>query len=133
MSTLQYVLIAVGVLIALSSYGMDIVNFLKGFFNRVTPVSPDVVIVPDVIVSPDTPSIPTSRKERVDTFAKIVTKWENFVNILIQHGMEDCASDMKELLVKMAKEYRVDLEKPELLVKPKNKVVKSDISSIMVN
>jgi hypothetical protein len=130
MSTIQYVVIGVGVLIALSSYGMDILNFLKGFLNKsvVVPTIPDVVI-PDAPIVP-IPSSP-SRKERIDTFAKIVLKWENFTNILVDHGMNSCASDMKDLLVKMAQEYRVDLE--EVKPKKKEKIAESDITSILIN
>lgn len=112
MTTIQIALLVVGVLIALSAYGKEMIMFAsKPFINQ----TPEV----EVPISPDRPD---PREIDVDSgFSFVVEGWETFVNTLIRHDMPECAEDMKDLLVKMAQEYRSELNDKEVEVeKPKS-------------
>jgi len=45
--------------------------------------------------------------------AYIVSEWEDFVNVLVDNGMQESAEDMKSLLNKMVDEYRNDLNEDD--------------------
>lgn len=65
--------------------------------------------------------VDTSNK---DDFATIVQGWETFVNLLVRNDMTECTEDMKTLLVKMAEEYRKELND--------KKVIESALDSIII-
>ncbi len=94
-------------------------DFAKKIFARKqvptpvpTPVVVDSVVVtvpPVIIPEPIAPPVQVPVKPSRSKLAHIVQEWENFVDVLVENGMEESAEDMKSLLNKMVNEYRNDL------------------------
>lgn len=100
MSNLQLVLVGVGVLIALSSYGKPILDFVISKFKKKSD---------PVIVFPDTPIVEPVKKEVSADLSEIVTQWEVLNAMLLSAGMTNSAKELKELLIQMATEYKQDI------------------------
>jgi len=106
--------IALGALIALPPiFQLPIVKGgiakLKGALS--TPATP--VVVPDVAPITPVPETPAVVVPTRSGLAHIVSEWEDFVNVLVDNGMEESAEDMKTLLNKMVAEYRSDLNEDD--------------------
>ena len=86
---------------------------IGNFFKKkdAVPVAPPVVVTPvdnTVVVVPTPAPV-----ENLDRFADIVKSWEDFVTVLERNKMRECTEDMKTLLIKMAAEYRSDLNEDD--------------------
>ena len=94
-------------------------ELVKNLFNRKqvpTPVVVDTVVVPVppvIIPEPIAPPVQVPVKPSKSKLAHIVQEWENFVDVLVENGMEESAEDMKSLLNKMVNEYRNDLNEDD--------------------
>ena len=60
-------------------------------------------------VTPSTPIVADGKQK----FAELVKGWESFLAIIESNKMQECAEDMKTLLIKMAVEYRSDLNEDD--------------------
>jgi hypothetical protein len=106
MSTIQLILLGLGVVIALGAYGSTIAKFALSKFSKTSPT----VNVPAPIDFPskiEFPSVPT-RVATSTEFADIVIQWEKLADMLIEADMKDSAKELKDLLVNMAQEYKTD-------------------------
>jgi hypothetical protein len=129
MDMIQYVLLIVGVVIALSSFWDKVKSFFNGIMNFINPtVEPKVTpTVPEVILPPPVQSTTTTTTTTVETLpapisidvpeeeldevrlVDIIVEWEYLVDLLERSEMSECNVDMKKMLIKMATEYRSDL------------------------
>ena len=126
----------IGFLIALPAIlDLDIVKKLRGKELPLPPVAPmptgpslddnETVIV----------SVPASKPTKAK-LAFIVGEWEDFVDVLVENGMQESAEDMKTLLNKMCLEYRDELNEVEVKILPEptpNPVDTVSIDSILVD
>lgn len=131
MDMIQYILLAVGVLIALSSYAEQIKSMLGNLISLITPKKVEPTPDPVVIIRPTpnpTPTVPEYvppvieddfpeplnvdiPEEELQTvrLVDIIIEWERLVDLLERSDMSECNVDMKNLLIKMATEYRSEL------------------------
>lgn len=110
MSTIQLILIGLGVLLALGAYGPVIAKFIASKFKKTSPTIN--FPLPPQIEKIDYPSVTGEliRVEGVSTeFADIVIQWEKLADMLIKADMKDSAKELKDLLVNMAQEYKTDV------------------------
>ena len=94
---IQTGLLIVGAALVLSAYGGDLWNYTKKLWENVD--------MPDII--PDS----KPEKDEVD-LAYIINEWEDFLNLLVENDLPNCAAEVRKLGGKIFAEYRDDLDNP---------------------
>lgn len=125
---MQIILCIVGVLVVLSAFIPQIKDFISALKSKESELPSEYKSIEREVVE-------VSPVEKVKpTFAELVSEWESFVNILLENDMSECAEDMKALLVKMAKEYRQDLNDYdiEIVAKDSKTSEEGNIADILV-
>ena len=117
LTTGQYVGIVVGALVAVSGYVGDIVKWTVSKASNLN--LPDLTPEPTPVTPTPVTPVPTDLVD-ADGFARVVLEWERFVNVLEVNEMPECVEDMKTLLIKMAQEYRNELNEDDNPPAPKN-------------
>lgn len=104
MSTIQIILVVVGVVIAFGAYGQSIVNFFRP--KKTAPVIVSQVNLPNDFNFPSVTAELIKVKETSTELSEIVIQWEKLTDMLISANMKDSAKELKGVLVHMAKEYK---------------------------
>jgi hypothetical protein len=135
MDMIQYMLLVVGVVIALSSYWDKVKSIFSMIINLLnTNKETKPIVIPQETISSPPQSTTTTTTTVVETLpaplpvdipeeeldevrlVDIITEWEYLVDLLERSEMSECNVDMKKILIKMATEYRSDLNEVKKVV-----------------
>jgi hypothetical protein len=122
MDIVQYLLFGLVALLVFSSFQSEIFTAVSKLFSK-KPESAAIVIQDKIEQLKEAMEKGEGEVEKKNSFSELVLQWEVFTNMLKNNGMKECTEDMKTVLIKMAEEYRKELNEDDGI---------SDLDSIIV-